>query len=542
VYFIQHLSQISFEDDLWLSFAEMGQAKSVFARNRHPHLYAVIPSKFYRFGTLGLESPLFHVVRDFQSERLIKRFITAGYDINDTWRGTDNATPLYFCCRWKSNLALLLLELGANPNSRGTSTCLQEALENEDWVLYEKLMAHPKIDIEGQDYQGRTILHHLVEHATVTRLSSFLDSKDCNVNAQDTVGYTPLHCATVGRKLDKMKVLLDDYRIRLDVTDVQGRTSLTMATYWGYRDAALLIMQSTTAFPIPREGELSPLTMTAKHGQKDMVLKLLSRYSNLNPHIDTSGKGILHHCAINDWPDVIGKCLTTDWVEPTNINQIDHPGMTALHYAASLGNVASVRVLLEHGASVRFQDRNGRTAAIAAADSGFQDTLLLLIKASGTDAGQKDNQGRTLVHWAASCDWVDVFDRVLTLPNADLKRKDRNGVKPLGIAVQCGCPNVVNFIIEEIRSPSAARHSPLYWERKDKIAAQKRIQMRMQSLRMQDERDRDASADEDYYKVPEVDLLMRVFKDKARNEEWEDIARQYPAEQWAMAIPTKPYS
>lgn len=139
-YFIYHLSELSHDDDLWLAFAKMGCAQSIFGRQQWPSISVVMSSKFYGTNiTTALTSPLIHIVRDIQSESLVRRFVSAGYDIDDSWRGYKGLdwggkTALYFCCSWAlpgtklTDLGLLLLELGANPNVGGRLTCLQHAL------------------------------------------------------------------------------------------------------------------------------------------------------------------------------------------------------------------------------------------------------------------------------------------------------------------------------------------------------------------------------------------------------------------------------
>jgi ankyrin repeat protein len=556
-YFIYHLSGLSHDDDLWLGFARMGCTQSIFGRKARPFIEAILLSKFYG-GSMAvhLSSPLIHIVRDIQSEDLVRRFISAGYDIDDKWRtnkilvwprGIDGSSALYFCCDWATTgmrlagLGLLLLELGASPNVADDLTCLQCVLRSDVPALYDKILAHPQIDLDLRDSTGSTIVHHLVKGSHISRLSYLLNNKDCNVNAQDATGFTPLHIATLCRNLDAMKVLLDDHRIRLDITDKQGRTPLTVATYWGYRDAALLFIQSTTLFPTPKDGEFSPLTMAAKHCQKDVVLKLLNKYSNLNPHIDQSGKGILHHCAINEWPEVLELCLSKEWADPVNINQIDQPGATALHYAASLGNVGSIKVLLRHGASIRFQDRNGRTAAIAAADSGFKDALSLLVEAPEIDAGQKDNLGRNLVHWSATCDWVDLFEKVLHLPNANIASKDKYGKQPLEIAGICGCWDTVHYIRREMIRQGVAtqRMKDLEFEaiRNGETPGWFEDWKTWQDARRRKKAEEvveEVVVEDDYYKIEDAPLLNRVFKTKAYNDEWQRVASIYPASKWAL--------
>jgi hypothetical protein len=115
-----------------------------------------------------------------------------------------------------------------------------------------------------------------------------------------------------------------------------------------------------------------------------------------------------------------------------------------------MGNVASVKILLRYGANVRFQDRNGWTAAHAAAHSGFKEALMVLLRVPELDVNQRDNYGRNLIHWTATVDWVDVVDTVLQLPNPELLRRDKYDNLPRDIAVMCHCWNVFDFLNEEM--------------------------------------------------------------------------------------------
>ena len=405
----------------------MGHEGSIFTCSARLRLKTL-----YSGSWIGLDSPLIHAIRDFESEELAYRFAAHGYDVDDKWRGHFVRTALYYCCELSSlesfqRLALVLLKLGADPNVMDESTCLQCTIKSGAWDLYEIFLEHPKLVVDLPDNQGRTALHSLIQHTNTARFSHFLGVANCDINAQDSKGNTPLHLATVSRNIEMMKCLLDDPRTRLDIIDKQGRTALTLATYWGYKDAALLIIQCTHSFPAPADNEISGLVLAAKQHQKDVVFELLSKYSNLTGHTDEAGRGLLHHCAINDWPDVLEVCFSPG-AHTFNISQIDHSGATAIHYAASLGNIASLMVLLKTGANIRFQDRNGRTAAHAAADAGFEDALVLLLGAPGLDANQRDNMGRNLVHWVASCEWTNVVATVLQQPDADLMCRDRYGI------------------------------------------------------------------------------------------------------------------
>ncbi|EXL90848.1 hypothetical protein NOF04DRAFT_19401 [Fusarium oxysporum II5] len=94
-----------------------------------------------------------------------------------------------------------------------------------------------------------------------------------------------------------------------------------------------------------------------------------------------SGKGVLHHSAMNDRDAIMSTCLHRSG-RTLNIDQIDHSGRSELHYVSRLGNLNSYRMLIEGGASLILKERLGRTSLQDAADSGFKDYLCYYCKAA----------------------------------------------------------------------------------------------------------------------------------------------------------------
>ncbi|MEC5160835.1 MULTISPECIES: ankyrin repeat domain-containing protein [unclassified Janthinobacterium] len=98
-----------------------------------------------------------------------------------------------------------------------------------------------------------------------------------------------------------------------------------------------------------------------------------------------------------------------------NVNQT---GWTALHYAASIGDDAIVRVLLERHAYIDAESPAKITPLMVAARDGKDYTVKLLLD-EGADATLKSAHGWTAVQFAMATDKVYVADII----NAHLKAK-----------------------------------------------------------------------------------------------------------------------
>lgn len=307
-FYLHHLSSIPFEDELWLQFADLGNAESIFTA---PWIFKWKAIDWTTHYSIAYASPLLAAIFHFESKDLVKSFANHGYDLDEKWQGDSHArTALNFCCGMSKSdgmraMASLLLNLGASPNDpdeKATTTCLQHCIETGAKELFESLLRYPAINLNIRNRLGRAVLHSVVQHDDRQTLTNLLENADLDINVQDALGYTPLHLATMLRKLNTMRCLLQAYGIRLDLTDKQGRTPLTMAAFWGFKDAAVVLIDHSQAFPTPERDQLSSLVCAAKQGDLSLTKILLEkyRYANLNFHMDLSGKGVLHHAAAND--------------------------------------------------------------------------------------------------------------------------------------------------------------------------------------------------------------------------------------------------
>ena len=126
-------------------------------------------------------------------------------------------------------------------------------------------------------------------------------------------------------------------------------------------------------------------------------------------------------------------------------------GATPLLRAAKGHDVASIELLVKHGALLELPNRDGTTPLMAAAgvsassidtrgeyappiaDINAARTIEALVKA-GADLNATDNAGRTALHGAASWGWSAAV-QTLAEAGANLKAEDNGGRTPLDFAL-----------------------------------------------------------------------------------------------------------
>ncbi|HSW17997.1 MAG TPA: ankyrin repeat domain-containing protein [Ramlibacter sp.] len=122
----------------------------------------------------------------------------------------------------------------------------------------------------------------------------------------------------------------------------------------------------------------SPLMMAALKGQADLVAKLVARDADVNK-----------------------------------------PGWTPLHYAATGGHVAIISLLLEHHAFIDATSPNGTTPLMMAAMYGSAQAVRLLLD-EGADISMKNIQGMTAIDFAVRGNRKDAGEMI-----AEHARKQR---------------------------------------------------------------------------------------------------------------------
>lgn len=113
--------------------------------------------------------------------------------------------------------------------------------------------------------------------------------------------------------------------------------------------------------------------------------------------------------AIKGQQDLVQKLIARD-------ADINKPGWTPLHYAASSGQVAIMKLLLDKYAFIDAPSPNGTTPLMMAAMYGSGASVKLLLD-EGADTAMKNQQGMTALDFAKRGNRPDAVE-MLSAPNS----------------------------------------------------------------------------------------------------------------------------
>jgi len=139
---------------------------------------------------------------------------------------------------------------------------------------------------------------------------------------------------------------------------------------------------------------------------------------------------------------------------------------TPLHNAAYSGHKAVVELLIANSADVNAKDRNGRPPLHYAVLKGHKEVTELLI-ASGAGVNAKTTTGKTPLHDVAYQSHKDLaVVEFIIAKGADVNAKDNNGMIPLHDAVAHGYRELVELLIAkgaDVHAKDKWNRTPLYY-------------------------------------------------------------------------------
>jgi palmitoyltransferase len=192
----------------------------------------------------------------------------------------------------------------------------------------------------------------------------------------------------------------------------------------------------------------------------DEIQKIKSYLSDPNNRIweikDENGCTALHRSCfknnyeltsliINEAKKGLG--LGSDYKIENFINEKTNEGFTALHYAASNGNIKIVELLKKYGARIESVTKIGKNILHISAESNQPSMLIYTIVNEPLDIFSVDENGSTPLHWACYSGAEESVKYLLSL-KANINALDREKYTPLHLAVTNNKEKIVRLLLQ----------------------------------------------------------------------------------------------
>ena len=301
------------------------------------------------------------------------------------------------------------------------------------------------------------------------------------INTNSDNGVTPLMIAAREGRLNVVTLLIKE-GVDVSLPDYDGRTALHFAAGSSENSCEILscLIENGADINKGRNDNQTPLMVAAENGHVSVATFLIEHGADVDLQ-DNDGKTALHHafhgsdvsceilsCLIGIGADVNARTNNTGTplmiaAEKGHINAVtslvecganvdlqDKDGQTALHHAmqspqASICEVLSC--LIKNGADVNAHTFHIETPLMLASRDGHVNVVTFLIK-HGADVDLQHKDGDTALHYAAS--FSDVFPEIVeTLLNLGASHMcNHQGLTPLHQASITGNTAVVKCLIE----------------------------------------------------------------------------------------------
>lgn len=261
-------------------------------------------------------------------------------------------------------------------------------------------------DLQQRDKQNRTLLHHAV-FGNNTKLLVWLLNKGLEIDASDLHGITPLIIASSHPKfLKTLQLLLSRYPT-LEHRTNNHSTALTIALRNGNPEGAILLIDHG-ANVLTYDGLHTPLTLVHKGIEaypefadeyRQLMTEMLDRGAHTDIPSNKAGWTPLFHTVARMQDEPIKKHLRLLMQLGSDVNYQDKNGRTPLMVAASMGRKNAVEVLINNYAEIERLDTYGWSALMLAVYYNHIQVARFLCEC-GCDVNLTSSQGMSAMRIA----------------------------------------------------------------------------------------------------------------------------------------------
>ncbi len=305
-------------------------------------------------------------------------------DINAATEG-DRVTAMHAAIAFeRPDILLLLLQRGANTEllMKPGLTPLSAAAMKNDTDAISLLLRHGA-ELNHETAGGVSALKLACAKGNLDAAQVLL-AHGADATTADSEGHTALTLAQEHAGADRLPLMrmLLEHGASPNVQSEEDYHSPLMAALIEHDipAAELLLQHGAACEAAHSEGHYTPLMLAAAFGYTSLVQQLLDCGAQTGP-ADNDGNDALDYA-------VCGALHSHNFIATL---YGEKPG---LRNPQAVDSVATCRLLLQHGASVRHVDKEGNTPLILAARAGETDIVSLLLE-HGADVNAQNQQGHT---------------------------------------------------------------------------------------------------------------------------------------------------
>lgn len=283
----------------------------------------------------------------------------------------------------------------------------------------------------------------------------------------DQVESLPLFAAAVNGDKPSLERILDISSTgSLDIVDKFGRTPLMYCCLGDHTECAELLIKCGADVNMKDLLGRTPLLWAAHKGNYSCLKLLLSRGADWKEK-DNEGQTSLHLCTSHK----CSKCSSFlfRYIPPGAVDDQDVNKRTAMHTAASFGNVDQVRLLIKKNSNVGIPDIEGKTPlhrAAASKDPQAVDCVQCILETAPSVINWQDYEGCTALHLAVAGGNETVVSSLISLESCDVNALDNMFRTPLHWAAVFGYSTIVSMLLNskaDTSSSDSAGATPLHY-------------------------------------------------------------------------------
>jgi uncharacterized protein len=377
------------------------------------------------------------------------------------------AALIWAASRNDVEMADLLLRAGADPKAGNEygATALYAAAANSDPAMTVKLLA-AGADANVHLFSGETPLMEAARQGNLATVRALL-SGGADPNAQEKNGGQTALMWAISQHHSAITEELVRHKADVNARSKNGFTVLMFAAQGDVESARTLLAAGADPNAAVPGWLGTPLIIASTMGRTDVVAALLDNGADPN-FVDANGFTALH-AAVRDSDYGADRALRTTSVATVRVllahganpnirlkqekpsvkavNEISFQGATPLALAAEVNNLDAIKVLVEGGADPRIPTEQGTTPLTLAAGAGTDvqrarsleeratavETARFLVE-QGVDVNAAGQFGWTALHAASYQGLNDVIE-FLAGKGAKLDAMDKLGQTPLSISL-----------------------------------------------------------------------------------------------------------